>query len=354
MKKLVIVTLLLILTTEIQLFAQEQTSKYTITEKGIVKKIYTGDTLKKELLVFAPEVVFKGKYEFNTESSESRFTVRNSRLGIVGNLSQMISYKFMLELSSEGKFNVLDLYARFKPTDRLILTLGQGSIPLYNSYTISPGPLHFANRPFIGKYFAPTREIGFTAKYLIKKNGFPIAFEAGIYNGSGINNPEWTKTPSYAGRIEFGELAKGVRVTAKAFKTQKNDEDIVYYGADFRYKAKRFFIETEVMEKYNIDNKNSSLFATYVQGGYLFPLKSKTFAGIEPVARWDAMGQNISKRGFGVNRMTLGVDILFNTAPLTTVVRLNYEQYFRNYKLPVFTSDEMDQNKATIEVLIYF
>ena len=115
MKKLVIVTLLLILTTEIQLFAQEQTSKYTITEKGIVKKIYTGDTLTKELLVFAPEVVFKGKYEFNTESSESRFTVRNSRLGIVGNLSQMISYKFMLELSSEGKFNVLDLYARFKP-----------------------------------------------------------------------------------------------------------------------------------------------------------------------------------------------------------------------------------------------
>ena len=108
------------------------------------------------------------------------------------------------------------------------------------------------------------------------------------------------------------------------------------------------------MEKYNIENKNSSLFATYVQGVYIFPLKSKTFAGLEPVARWDAMGQDISKRGFGVNRITLGVDISFNTAPFTTVVRLNYEQYFRNYKLPVFTTDEMDQNKATIEVLIYF
>ncbi len=356
MRKLVLLALLatIICTIGTKLYAQDETHKYTYTEDGLVKKFYQDSILTRQMVVIAPELVFKGKYEINTQTGESRFSVRNSRIGFVGNLNPLISYKFMLELSSEGKFNVLDLYARFKPAKGFTITFGQGAIPLYNGYTISPGPLNFANRPFVGKYFASTRDIGLTAKYVIKQKGFPIAVEAGIYNGSGINNPQWTESPSYGGRVEFGEMAKGVRVTAKAYKTKKDAKDILYYGADFRYKRANYYIETEVMEKYNIDNKNSSLFATYVQGGYTFPLNSKTLTGIEPVGRWDAMGENISERGFGVNRVTLGVNLLFNTKPLTTVLRLNYEQYFKNYTLPVFTTDEMDQNKATIEVLIYF
>lgn len=336
------------------IYAQDLKTKYQYTEKGLVKKYYEDSLLKSEILVLAPELVFKGKYEINTESGESRFSVRNSRIGLLGNLNTFISYKFMLELSSEGKFNVLDLYAKFKPAKGFTITLGQGAIPLYNGYTISPGPLNFANRPFVGKYFASTRDIGLTAKYVIKQKGFPIAVEAGVYNGTGINNPQWTNSPSYGGRIEFGQMSKGVRVTGKTYKTKKDNKDLLYYGADFRYKGSNYYIETEIMERYNLDEKNLSLFATYIQGGYTFPLKSKTLTGIEPVARWDAMGQDLSKRGFGVNRVTLGVNVLFNTKPLTTVLRFNYEQYFKNYQLPLFTTDEMDQNKATLEVLIYF
>ena len=63
MKKLVLIVSLLVTILSNHLFAQEQTSKYSITEKGIVKSFYDGDSLKRQLLVFAPEVVVKEKYE---------------------------------------------------------------------------------------------------------------------------------------------------------------------------------------------------------------------------------------------------------------------------------------------------
>lgn len=331
----------------------QDVSKYRFTEKGLVKT-YLEDSIQKELVVVKPEIVFKGKYEINTETGESRFSVRNSRLGLVGNVSKLISYKFQLELSSEGKFNVLDLYGQINPAKGLSIIFGQCPIPLYNGYTISPGPLDYANRPFVGKYFEGTRDIGINVNYVIKQTGFPIAIEAGVFNGSGINNPKWNTAPSFGGRILFGSMNKGWRVTAKAYNSKKADTlNLFYWGADVRYKGKNFKIESEVLTRYNRYNE-SSLFAAYVQGGYTFPVQSKAFSGIEPVLRWDAMGRNFLDRGFGVNRLTGGVNFIFNTKPFTSILRVNYEHYFRSERMPEFTTDEMDQHKATLELLIFF
>ncbi|MEG2849070.1 MAG: hypothetical protein RR880_02425, partial [Bacteroidales bacterium] len=190
------------------------------------------------------------------------------RLGIVGGVNKFISYKFLMELSADGKFNILDLYAKITPAKGLSITLGQCPIPLYNGYTISPGQLDYANRPFIGKYFESTRDIGINVNYVIKQTGFPIAFEAGVYNGAGINNPKWTSTPSYGGRLLFGDLKKGFRATAKTYITKKSDTlNLVYWGADLRYQGKNYKIEGEVMNKYNRYNEKS-LFSAYLQGGY--------------------------------------------------------------------------------------
>ncbi len=336
------------------IYAQEEGDvRYKFTEKGIVKT-YTYDSVRNERVVLKPEFVFKGKYELNTESGESRFSVRNSRLGINGNVSSMISYKFLLELSSDGKFSVLDLYGKLTPVKGLSITLGQCSIPIYNSYTISPGPLDYANRPFVGKYFERTRDIGVNVNYVVKQTGFPIALDAGIYNGAGINNPKWTEGPSYGGRVLFGSMNKGLRVTAKGYRSKKADTlNLIYWGADLRYKGRNYKIECEVMEKYNKYDKRS-LFATYIQGGYTFPVRSKIFKEIEPLVRWDAMGYDFINKGFGVNRVTCGIDFVFKSSPVTSVLRLNYEHYFRRDRMDVFTSDEMDQSKATIELLIYF
>ena len=333
--------------------AQGEDSKYSITTNGLVKS-YTDGSEQKELVVFKPDVVFKGKYEASTVSGESRFMVRNSRLGFRGNANEAISYRFMLELSSEGNFSVLDLFAVAKITNRLSATFGQGSIPIFNSYTISPGKLDYANRPFVGKYFTGSRDIGLTLNYKIKKEGYPIALEAGVYNGTGINNPVWSKKKSYGARLSFGELSHGVRVTAKTYRSNVlENQDLCFWGADFRYKADRFKVETEFLNKYNFYDEQN-LFASYVQGSYKIPLVSNAFKYIEPLARWDGMGYNMLTDGLGVNRLTVGVNFTLNTRYITSKILLDYEHYFNREIMPMFTNDEMAENKLSVELLIFF
>ncbi len=82
-----------------------------------------------------------------------RFSVRNSRIGVSGNINTYSAYKVQVELSNEGKFSVLDLSGTLMPVNGLSLTLGQTSIPLFNSYVVSPGEMMFANRAFLGEIF---------------------------------------------------------------------------------------------------------------------------------------------------------------------------------------------------------
>lgn len=304
--------------------------------------------------LFQPELILKAKYELDTENGKSRFSVRNSRIGLKGELASYMSYKLQIELSSEGDFNVLDLYGRFTPVSGLDITLGQCSVPVFNSYTISPGPLMFANRPFIGKYFASTRDIGLNVLYTVKQEGFPLAVEAGVYNGSGINNPQWRKTPSYGGRLLFGSM-KGFRSTVKVYRTERDEEkDYLLWGADIRYQSGNYKIEAEIMDRYNYFD-DTYLFSSYIQGAYTFACNSRIIKGIEPAARWDAMGYDFLNKGFGVNRITAGINFIFNMKPFDALVRVNYEQYFRRDTFIEFTeSDEMDNNKLTLEFLICF
>ena len=202
-------------------FAQDGSS-YKITKKGLVKSVVTDDSQTEELNVLKPILIFKGRYEMDTESGEGRFALRSSRVGVQGDVSKYLSYKFMMDLSDNGKFTVLDVYATIKPVKGLKFTLGQGALPIHNSFTTSPNVIDYANRPFIGKYLFSSRDIGLTANYTIKQKGFPIAVEAGIFNGDGINNPVWTKKFAYSGRVLFGSMT-GFRATAK-FLSYNADE----------------------------------------------------------------------------------------------------------------------------------
>lgn len=335
---------------------------YKITKKGIVKTTVLADSTQEQLTVLKPILIFKGKYEFDTESQDGRFSIRNSRVGVQGDVSKKIAYKFMVDLSDNGSLKVLDLFVTFKPHKRLKFTFGQSSIPLFNSYTLSPNATDFINRPFIGKYFNSSRDMGLTASYTIKQKGFPIAVEAGVYNGDGINNPKWTGTMAYGGRVLFGSM-NGWRYTAKAYRTDKNSfEDYLIWGADVRYDNSCLRFEAEYMNKHNYDdiaNENGvvieSLSAFYAQGLAKIPVTSKTFKRIEPTLRWDGMGYDFLDRGFGVNRATVGVNLVLKTA-VTSLFRINYEHYFNNSMdmSQVFTSPQHCESKLSAEFLLVF
>ena len=45
---------------------------------------------------------FKNKYEYATDTNMSRFSIRNSRIGVRGNINTFSSYRAQVELSDEG------------------------------------------------------------------------------------------------------------------------------------------------------------------------------------------------------------------------------------------------------------
>ena len=83
-----------------------------------------GKMLDKQTMEFKdylPEIhgTIRGKYEYQTETSESRFEVRNARFSVSGNVHPIVAYKAEIDLSDEGSIKMLDAYARVFPVKDL-------------------------------------------------------------------------------------------------------------------------------------------------------------------------------------------------------------------------------------------
>ncbi len=285
----------------------------------------------------------------------SRFSVRNSRVGIRGNINSYSGYRVQIEFSDEGQFKVLDLSGTLKPAKGLSITMGQTSIPLFNSYVVSPSQTMFANRTFLGKYYLSTRDIGINTKYNFMMGTVPTKLEFGLYNGNAINDPVWKKNMSVGGRLELGTM-EGLRFTAKIYDYPNSDiMHYLFYGADLRYKNDNFKVEAEIMKKESKTSFHKDLLAYYFQGAYHVPMKNKFFDYFLPAARWDAVGEGLEESMFDVNRLTVGLGFGFREKSFTSLIRVDYEWYFVNKSLSIFEkNDHMDSDKLTVELLITF
>ena len=133
-----------------------------------------GKMLDKQTMEFKdylPEIhgTIRGKYEYQTETSESRFEVRNARFSVSGNVHPIVAYKAEIDLSDEGSIKMLDAYARVFPVKDLNFTIGQMRVPFTIDAHRSPHQQYFANRSFIAKQVGNVRDVGLTAGYTNKK-----------------------------------------------------------------------------------------------------------------------------------------------------------------------------------------
>ncbi len=304
---------------------------------------------------FKVDGTLKNKFERASDTGLSRFSVRNSRIGIKGNINAYTSYRAQVELSNEGKFYLLDVCGTLKPVDGLSLTFGQTSIPLFNNYIVSPSEMIFANRAFLGKYFLSTRDLGANGKYSFDAGTIPVIIETGLYNGNTINNPVWKKNLAYGGRVVLGTM-KGLRFSAKAYNYPNNDSThFVFYGADLRYEAKNWKVETEIMQKKSKTIDNKDMLSYYLQGAWNIPIRTRMFEFIRPAIRWDAIDERRNEAGFDVNRFTAGIGFGFNEKKFSSILRFDYEWYFVNNEMQIFSKNaEMASNKSTIELLFTF
>ena len=153
-----------------------------------------------EIKDYLPEIhgTIRGKYEYQTETGESRFEVRNARFSVSGNVHPLVAYKAEIDLSDEGSIKMLDAYARVFPVKDLNFTIGQMRVPFTIDAHRSPHQQYFANRSFIAKQVGNVRDVGLTSAYT-HKGDFPFILEGGLFNGSGLTNQkEWHKTLNYS------------------------------------------------------------------------------------------------------------------------------------------------------------
>ena len=310
--------------------------------------------------------VIKTKLETSVENGVMRFNVRNSRVGVRGDIGEYVSYRVLVELSNEGVFQPLDLFGTLKPTKNLSILFGQQNIPFDNAYIIAPGELMFANRAFLGKFFTPgTRDMGAVVQYRFRIGNFPMEGQAGMFNGGVINQPRWTDKPSFALRLIAGSMT-GFRTTAKVYRYNREQQvntqalNNLYIAADARYANNKMRIETEVMNRHSYIT-GLDLFGTYIQGAYTFdmPNKEALIRTLSPAARLDAMGYDVFNSGFDVTRFTVGLNFGLTFLPFDSILRIDYEQYFvqKGLDFPDFVyprDDYVTDNKVTIELIVKF
>ena len=148
-----------------------------------------GKMLDKQTMEFKdylPEIhgTIRGKYEYQTETSESRFEVRNARFSVSGNVHPIVAYKAEIDLSDEGSIKMLDAYARVFPVKDLNFTIGQMRVPFTIDAHRSP---HHVQTVFLRHTELPHTLVSFSiiARNIIEVSASPACTSPVIHSRHG-------------------------------------------------------------------------------------------------------------------------------------------------------------------------
>lgn len=314
-----------------------------------------------ELKDYLPEIhgTIRGKYEFQTETNESRFEVRNARFSVSGNVHPIVAYKAEIDLSDEGSIKMLDAYTRVFPVKNLNFTLGQMRVPFTIDAHRSPHQQYFANRSFIAKQVGNVRDVGFTGCYT-QKEGFPFILEGGLFNGSGLTNQkEWHKTLNYSIKAQLLPN-KNWNLTLSTQMIKPEHTRINMYDAGIYYQNRNFHVEAEYLYKMYGHEAFKDVHAVNSFVNYDLPLK-KVFNKVSFLARYDMMtdhsnGLADSETGvlkindYARHRVTGGITLSLSKAFIADL-RLNFEKYFyQKSGVP----KESERDKIVIEFMTRF
>lgn len=279
----------------------------------------------------------RSKYEYQTEEGEGRFEVRNARISVDGQLSPIIIYKAEIDLCDEGKIKMLDAYTRLKPLTGLQFTIGQMRVPFTIDAHRSPHQQYFANRSFIAKQVGNVRDVGAAIGYNINA-GFPIIFEAGLFNGSGLTNQKdfWTNSVNFSAKAQMF-LPHGMNITLSTQKIKPDGIGIMMYDAGAYWQRNGLHIEAEYLYKHYANNAFRAVHAFNSFASYDIPVRRGIIRYVTPLVRYDYMSDHsdgtrnadgkLTINDHQRSRLTGGVTLSLKK-PFISDIRLNFEKYF--------------------------
>ncbi len=332
----------------------------------------------------------RAKYEQSVVNGEHRFNVRNSRIGVKGNASESVRYAVQIDFNNEGSVSILDSYVAYK-MDNLELSLGQQQYHFSADLDRGPTSSLFSNRSFIAKYLTTyygnkdgadfvktigSRDIGVVASYKLSTNFAPIAITAGLMNGSGANNPEWTEGVNFVSRVAVG-ASRGFQVAASVYTgvtpfvdtvtdgsiTSTKNQYINMYGGELRYAGELFLIEAAYAQRQlKVNDDRRDLNAAHIHGYYRFNLTNNRYANyLAPHLRFDT-GRGIEFINdltdeldrYSADRITVALNIGLSEKWMRSELRISYEEYMVRNKPSDYSVNPLLQDKYTIELIAAF
>lgn len=314
---------------------------------------------------YKPELhgTLRGKYEYQTDSGEGRFEMRNARVGLTGKVVDAVSYKAEIDLSDEGEIRMLDAYTRIVPLRGLGLTIGQMRVPFTIDAHRSPHQQYFANRSFIAKQVGNVRDVGATLACAFNV-GFPVAVEAGLFNGSGLVGQKdyWAKGVNFSAKLR-ADLPDGFNVTLSTQKIRPANVTIMMYDAGAFYHGNGWHVEAEYLYKHYAHRAYAAVhsFDGFVNYDIQVRRAKSLIKKVSPLVRYDYMsdhsdGKTTDAQGalattdFRRSRITGGLTLSLAT-PFVSDIRLNYEKYFYRDGAVVKPSEH---DKIVVEVMTRF
>ena len=310
----------------------------------------------------------RGKYEYQPEDKAGRFQVRNARVSISGDLSEIVSYKAEIDLCDEGVLKMLDAYARFNLTRNLHFTIGQMRVPFTIDAHRSPHQQYFANRSFIAKQVGNVRDVGAQLSWNFGKE-VPVHLAAGLFNGSGLTNQKdfWTRNINFSAKAQV-TLPYGFNVVLSAQKIRPDDINVMMYSAGAFYDNGRLHAEAEYLYKTYAQDAFTDVHSFDGFVSYMIPICDGEGAvkSVSPLVRYDSMSDHsdgirylngvqdpdgsLVISDYGRSRITGGVTVSLGT-PFVSDIRINYEKYFyRQGAVP----DVSCKDKFVIEFMVRF
>ncbi len=136
-----------------------------------------------------PKVTGYLQTRFESYDHSALFKLRRARVGVHGGLTPWATYRAQVELRSGGTGTTAatvaatDLYLALT-RGRWVATVGQSKTPLSLEFIRSSTVLELPERAMAVDSLAPNRDVGVKAEWGATP---PIALQAGIFNGDGIN-----------------------------------------------------------------------------------------------------------------------------------------------------------------------
>lgn len=340
---------------------------------------------------YLPQIhgILRGKYEYQPDLDASRFEVRNARLSADGNLPFRSSYKLEVDLCDESAIKMKDAWVRINPVNTLRITLGQQRMPFSIDAHRNPSAQYFANRSFIAKQVGDMRDVGAAVGYsplLTSPRGgkLEMHFDAGIYNGSNLDNQKtaWFSSPAYSARAQFIYTSpRGGKVGAiPSIQHQLiAGREASYTSLDFGayYEKSGLHLEAEYLRKFYAKDAFDDCNAIDAMAIWTLPIphlkggnKNAFLESIKALLRYDYMDNySDGKKGWTSpapsqggekrlaqsdaqrHRLTAGLTFSVRNPYFPTDIRLNYEKYwYPNGGMP----KESEQDKLVAELMIKF